>query len=156
MYIGANEWYRSCPAVSQISNLTVVSSNVTVCVKNAAVHQVGNTSGFTSQRREKGEILAARLEALKRPSLSRRAAGKDRPLALPYCPLFPRRGVRERSIFLGSAAGPIPARTRRRVGCFGPRVPHCAVVFGTARRSCAQNETWLGHDAVLLRSVRRH
>jgi len=28
--------YLSCPAVSQISNFTVVSSKATVCVKNAA------------------------------------------------------------------------------------------------------------------------
>ena len=35
-YIGARLWYRSWPAVSQISNLTVVSSKHTVCVKKAA------------------------------------------------------------------------------------------------------------------------
>lgn len=34
--MGARLWYRSWPAVSQISNLTVVSSKQTVCVKKAA------------------------------------------------------------------------------------------------------------------------
>ena len=34
--MGAREWYLSCPAVSQISNLTVVSSRQTVWVRNAA------------------------------------------------------------------------------------------------------------------------
>jgi hypothetical protein len=35
-YMGAKLWYRSCPAVSQISNFTVVSLRQTVCVKKAA------------------------------------------------------------------------------------------------------------------------
>ena len=34
--MGAKLWYRSCPAVSQISNFTVVSSRHTVCVRKAA------------------------------------------------------------------------------------------------------------------------
>lgn len=34
--MGARLWYRSCPAVSQISNFTVVSSRHTDCARNAA------------------------------------------------------------------------------------------------------------------------
>lgn len=34
--MGAKLWYRSCPAVSQISNFTVVSSRHTVWVRKAA------------------------------------------------------------------------------------------------------------------------
>lgn len=34
--MGARLWYRSWPAVSQISNFTVVSSKQTVCVRKAA------------------------------------------------------------------------------------------------------------------------
>src|SRR4029434_7072152 len=37
--MGARLWYRSCPAVSQISNFIVVSSRHTVCVRNAATEQ---------------------------------------------------------------------------------------------------------------------
>jgi hypothetical protein len=35
--MGARERYRSCPAVSQISNFTVASSRATVWVRKAAV-----------------------------------------------------------------------------------------------------------------------
>jgi len=35
--MGANDRYRSWPAVSQISNLTVASTRATVWVKNAAM-----------------------------------------------------------------------------------------------------------------------
>jgi len=34
--MGAKLWYLSCPAVSQISNFTVVSFTANVCVRNAA------------------------------------------------------------------------------------------------------------------------
>lgn len=37
--MGARLWYRSCPAVSQISNFTVVSSRHTDWARNAAWHK---------------------------------------------------------------------------------------------------------------------
>ena len=37
--MGAKLWYRSCPAVSQISNLTVVSSRQTDWVRKAAMDE---------------------------------------------------------------------------------------------------------------------
>lgn len=44
--MGARLWYRSCPAVSQISNFTVVSSRHTDWARNAAVHKGGKMTGY--------------------------------------------------------------------------------------------------------------
>lgn len=42
--MGARLWYRSCPAVSQISNFTVVSSRHTDWARNAAGHKGGQVT----------------------------------------------------------------------------------------------------------------
>ena len=49
--MGAKLWYRSCPAVSQISNLTVVSSKQTVCVRKAAGRGKAVLSGAEELRK---------------------------------------------------------------------------------------------------------
>lgn len=46
--MGARLWYRSCPAVSQISNFTVVSSKHTDWAKNAAERGKSNRSTGSS------------------------------------------------------------------------------------------------------------
>lgn len=72
--MGARERYRSCPAVSQISNFTVESSNETVCVKNAALSQVyGSTSptlvrSVISQKVQHKHVLNGKLSNAKNTS----------------------------------------------------------------------------------------
>ena len=58
--MGANDLYRSCTAVSQISNFTVLSSSWTVCVKNAAaIERKQKIKKLSWARKKKREISCA-------------------------------------------------------------------------------------------------
>nr|UBT01701.1 NAC transcription factor 97 [Litchi chinensis] len=64
-YIGAKLWYRSWPAVSHISNLTVASFTANVCEKNAApikltLYKPQDKTGFSSSHVTEEDLREAK------------------------------------------------------------------------------------------------
>ncbi|CAA7410649.1 unnamed protein product [Spirodela intermedia] len=76
-YMGAKLWYLSCPAVSQISNLTVASFTANVCEKNAApmelaLHEAQNEAGLSSAHVPQKHLKHKNLRSDRRLEIERR------------------------------------------------------------------------------------